>query len=109
MEPLRGGNSRRIAVAIATVVEAARGDVFAALRLRELPDFGEGNPALRGTRRMRGRIYWKRAAGRWRAGIIDRPVNNLASGSALSNVFGGHDSFCILFQDVVALNACAKY
>ena len=99
MKPLRGGNSRRITVAIATVVEAARCDIFAARRLRELPDFGEGNAALRGIRRMSGRIYWKRAAGCWRARIVDRPVNNLASSSGLPNIFRSNNVVVIFRGD----------
>ena len=52
MELLCGGNSRRIAVAVSIVVGAARGDIFALRRLRELPDFGEGDAALSGVRRV---------------------------------------------------------
>ena len=82
------GVIRCVTITIGCVLRGAmRGAFFAARRLRELPDFGEGNPALRRAGRMSGRIYWERAAGCWGTRIVDRPVNNLASGSGLPNIF----------------------
>jgi ABC-type transporter Mla maintaining outer membrane lipid asymmetry permease subunit MlaE len=46
VELLRGSDSGRVAVAIAAVVGALRGDIFALRGLRELPDFGEADAAL---------------------------------------------------------------
>src|SRR5258706_15402629 len=71
VELLRGGNSRRIAVAVAVVVGAASGDVFTLGRLCELPDFGERNAAPGGA--CRGRR--KTEAGGGRPGGVDRPVD----------------------------------
>src|SRR5712691_2089071 len=87
-----GRNSRRIAIAVAAVIRTLRSDVSPLGRLRELPDFGEGNAALRGIRRMRR----KNAAGRGRTRVIDRPVDDLASGGAVTNVFGS-DHVAVIF------------
>ena len=105
---MRGGDSRGIAVAIVAIVRTLRSDVFALWRLRELPDFGESNTALSRAWRASGRIYRKRAAGRGRADIVDRPVNDLASGGALANVFGGNYVAVVSSGNAGAVNAGAE-
>src|SRR3984885_14161365 len=84
---LRRVRAWRVAVSVGAVVRAFRGDVLAARGLRELPDFGEGDAALRGAwRRLR-----KCAARCGRAGVIDSPVGNGAAAGVLANVDGGDD------------------
>ena len=87
MELLRGSDSRGIAVAVAAVVGAVGGDIFALRGLRELPDFGEADAALGGAWRM---ICRKSAAGRGRAGVVDGPINDLASAGVLANIFDAY-------------------
>jgi hypothetical protein len=55
VELQRGGNSRRIALAIARVIRAAAGNVFALRRLRKLPDLGKWDAALGWAWRM----FWQ--------------------------------------------------
>src|SRR5438067_6990886 len=107
MKSLRRVRCRRIAVSIATVVGAAPGDILALRRLRELPDFGERHSALRRTRRT----LRKRASRRGRASIIDRPINNLATGMGalarvLADVIGG-DNISVSSRNARAINCRA--
>src|SRR5258708_29254025 len=100
---LCGGNSRRIAIAVAAVIRAVRSDVFPLGRLRELPDFGEGNSALRGA----GRRFLKSAAGSGRARVVDRPVDDVASARASADIFGGDDVAVVFRGDARAVDAGA--
>src|SRR5260370_19425004 len=77
------------------------GNIVAAGRLRELPDLGETNAAFGGAWRTLG----KRTSGRGRAGIVDRPVNDLALSSILANVFRSHDVAVVFAGDTGAVNA----
>src|SRR5580693_1575957 len=108
MELLRGGDSGHIAVAVATVIGAARGDVFALGRLRELPDFREADSALGWAWRVTAGIYGKSAAGRGRAGVIYGPVDDLARAGALANVFCGDNVAVIRGGDAGAVDAGAE-
>src|SRR5580693_1983029 len=108
MELLRGGDSGHIAVAVATVIGAARGDVFALGRLRELPDFREADSALGWAWRVTAGIYGKSAAGRGRAGVVDGPINDLASASIFANIFGGDDVVVVFCRDPGTVDAGAK-
>ena len=104
VELLRGGNSRRIAVAVAVVVGAASGDVFTLGRLCELPDFGERNAAPGGA----CRVSRKTAAGCGRAGVVDRPVDDVASARASADIFGGDDVAVVFRGDAGAVDAGAE-
>ena len=108
MELLRGGDSGHIAVAVATVIGAARGDVFALGRLRELPDFREADSALGWAWRVTAGIYGKSAARRGRASVIDGPVDDLARAGALANVFCGDNVAVIRGGDAGAVDAGAE-
>src|ERR1700689_2985557 len=108
MELLRGGNSRRIALAVAAVVRAVRSDVPALWRLRELPDLREANAALGGAWRGCGGVYRKNTPRGGRAGVVDRPVNDLASAGALANVFRSNDIAVIFRRDAGAVDASAE-
>jgi hypothetical protein len=101
MNLLSGRNSGWVAFAVVAVIGAVRGNIVALGRLRELPDFGERDSALRGVRRARG----KRAAGRGRAGVIDCPVDDPASGGVLADVFCGDDVLVVFRGDARAVDA----
>src|ERR1700674_1599560 len=104
MELLSGGNSRRIAIAVAAVGGAAAGYAFALWRLRELPDFGEADAALGGA----WRALREGAAGCGRTGIIDGPVNDLASRGICADVFCGDDVAVVCRGDTGAVDAGAE-
>src|SRR5258708_37721102 len=87
---LCGGNSRRIAIAVAAVIGAVRRNVFPLGRLRELPDFGEADAALRGAWGMSGRTCRQRAAGPGRTRVVARALDDVAPGGALANMLGGN-------------------
>ena len=108
MELLRGGNSRRVAVAVAIVADAVCSHVFLLRRLRELPDFREPDAALGWAWRVSGRTYRKRAAGCGRAGVVDRPVNDLAASSAVANIFRGHYIAIVFRRNAGAVDASAE-
>src|SRR5258708_13690198 len=104
MELLGRRNSRRITVGVAAVVGASASYVLALGRLRELPDFGEADGALGGAWRR----FRKRAAGRGWAGIVNCPVDDMASGSAVANVFGCNNVAVIFRGDAGAVDAGAE-
>src|SRR5580658_1812314 len=104
MELLRGGKSRRIAVPVTVIVGTVCGDIFALWGLRELPDFGEGHATLGRT----GRVRRKGAAGRGRAGVVDRPIDDLASSGALANVFDSDNVIVVRSRDAGAVDAGAE-
>src|ERR1700722_17347992 len=87
MQSLDCGNSRRITFSVAAVAGAVSGNIFTLRRLRELPDLGEANPALGGA----GWPIGKSTARRGRARVVNRPIDDLPSAGALTNVFRGHD------------------
>src|ERR1700678_3381224 len=102
---LGSGDSGRITIAVAAIVGAMRGDVFALRGLCELPHISEADSALSGGWRVIGR---KCAAGSGRAGIVDRPVDDLARRGILANVFGGDDVAVIRGGDARAIDAGAE-
>src|SRR5579859_3928967 len=66
---------------------AAGGELFAAGRLRELPNGGVGDAAGGG---WRG-ILWNDASGRGRAGVVEDPIGQLARADVFANVVGSDD------------------
>src|SRR4029077_3380447 len=73
-KPSMGSVAGSITVAVAVIrFGAPRRKFFAARRLRELPDRGVADPACRRGRRIR----WERAAGRWWAGVVVCPSDDI--------------------------------
>ena len=87
------------------VVGTARGHIFSLRRLRVLPDLGEADTALYWAWGMSGRIYRKCTAGRGRAGIIDRPIDDLAASRILADIFRGDDIVVIFRCDPGAIDS----
>lgn len=104
MQLLRGGDFGSVTLSIAAVVRAVSGDVFALRRLRELPNFGEPDAALRGAWRVLGKC----AAGRGWASVIDQPISNLSICSVLPNVFRSDHIVVVFVGDSGTINAGAK-
>jgi len=91
------GIARRIAVAVAVVSAGTmRGSIFAAWRLRELPDQGVRN-ATPGSRR---RIVWDNAAGRGWTSVVKNEVSKLTLADVVANIVGRNDA------DAVTLVYC---
>src|SRR5215831_15334333 len=79
-------NPRRIAVPIRIVVAAHAREVFAARRLRELPNLGKWHTTL-------GRFWFGHGtAWRWRADVIGNPVRNPPSFCIGMDVLGCSDT-----------------
>lgn len=104
MQPLGCGNSRRITFSVAAVAGAVSGNIFTLRRLRELPDLGEANTAFGGA----GWPLGKSTARRRRARVVNRPVDDLPSAGALTNVFRGHDIAVVCGGDARAVDASAE-
>src|ERR1700733_13015963 len=85
-----------------------RGNIFALRRLRKLPHFSKADVALGGAERMCGRIDRKCAARRGRAGVVDHPINYLASGGALANILSSDDVVVIFPRDARAVDTSAE-
>src|SRR5579864_4240425 len=79
-------------------------DVIAPWRLRELPDLRVGNAALGRAWRARRKF----AAGRRRTGVVDRPINDSALTSALTDVFCSNDVPVIFRRNPGAVNPCPE-
>ena len=83
MKALDFGRARRVTVPIPIIIHTVRSDILAPGRLRELPDLREVDAALDGI----GRMCRERTAGRWRTGVVDRPIDDLARTGPLANIF----------------------
>src|SRR5438132_7324252 len=103
MQPLPG-HPRRVTVTVARVVGTVSRNVRPARRLRELPQFGEPNPALGGARRT----LRKTATGRGRTGIVDGPVHDAPASGILTYVFSRDDVPVICSSDTGAINPGPK-
>src|SRR5580704_202077 len=104
MQLLCRRNSRRITVAVGTVIRAMGRHVFAPWRLRELPHVGEANAALAGA----GGMSREGAAGGGWAGVVDGPVDDGARTRVGTNVFGSDDVAVIDCGDSRAVDSGAE-
>src|SRR6202041_959415 len=104
MQPLDCGNCRRITFSVAAVAGAVSGNIFTLRRLRELPYLGEANTAFGGA----GWPLGKSTARRGRARVVNRPVDDLPSAGALTNVFRGHDIAVVCGGAVVQVEGGAE-
>ncbi len=95
-----GGVAGGVTIAVGSVLRgAARGEFFAARRLRELPDvdalLAELFPADRGRRR----VFWKSASRRWRAHVVIGPEGKPArlGRQIIKDIFAGCDGLALAF------------